>query len=109
MSEQNQEFDPRDLNHDGKVSFDERVKYAADKTGEVLKTAAGVVVEGTEKVAGQVKAYVDMTPEERKAKNEELKGKAGDLAGKAANAAKEVFEEVKESAENLFKKGEKTA
>lgn len=103
MSEQN-EFDPRDLNQDGKVSLDERIKAAADKAGEVLKTAAGAVAEGTGKVTGQVKTYADMTPEERKEKNAELKGKASGFAEKAAGAAKEVFEEIKESAEKIFKK-----
>ena len=98
MSEQNQEFDPRDLNKDGKVSV-----------GEALKSAAGAIVEDAEEVVGQVKAYIDLSPEERKAKNEKLKEKASDLADKATAAAKEVLEEVKENAENLFKKGEKTA
>ena len=102
MNEQNQEFDPRDLNHDGKVSFDERVKYAADKAGAAIQTATGAVMEGAGKVAGQVKAYADLTPEERKAKNAELKGKAVNAADKAANAAKGVFEEMKEGAEKLF-------
>ncbi len=105
MSE-NQEFDPRDLNQDGKVSFEERVKDAANKTGEALKTAAGAVAEGTGKAVDQVKTYVEMSPEERKCKNEELKEKAADLAGKATAAAKEVIEEVKEEAGKIFKKSE---
>ena len=99
MSEQT--FDPKDLNQDGKVSFDEHVHDIADKTGEALKTAAGVVIEGTEEVVGQVKAYVDMTPEERKAKNEELKEKATDVADKVADSTKGLFGKIKA----FFKKG----
>ena len=109
MCENKQEFDPRDLNHDGKVSFDEKLKDAANKTGAALKNAAGAVVDGTKEVAGKVKDYVDMTPEERKIKNAEIKDKVSDAANKAANAAKGAFEDVKEGAEKLFKKGEETA
>lgn len=105
MSEQT--FDPKDVNQDGKVSFDEHVHDIADKTGDALKTAAGVVVEGAEEVVGQVKAYVEMTPEERKAKNEELKEKATDVADKVADSTKGFFAKVKEGAQKIFKKGEK--
>lgn len=95
MSEQNREFDPRDYNKDGNVSF-----------GEVLKSAADSIREGAEEVVGKVRAYADLSPEERKAKNEELKEKASQLADEAAATAKEVFEEMKENAGKLFKKGE---
>ena len=105
MSEQT--FDPKDLNQDGKVSFDEHVHDIADKTGEALKTAAGVVVEGAEEVVGQVKAYVEMTPEERKVKNEELKDKTNDIANKVADSTKGLFGIIKDGAQKIFKKGEK--
>lgn len=95
MNEQNQDFDPRDYNKDGKVTFD-----------EVLKSAAESIREGAEEVVGQVRAYADLTPEERKVKNEELKQKASILADEAAATAKEVFGEMKENAEKLFKKSE---
>ena len=95
MSERNQEFDSRDFNKDGKVSFDEALKSAADS-----------IREGAEEVVGKVRAYADLSPEERKAKNEELKEKASQLADEAAATAKEVFEEMKENAGKLFKKGE---
>ena len=37
---ENQEFDPRDLNKDGKVTFEERVKYAAKEVlGEMKENA----------------------------------------------------------------------
>lgn len=95
MNEQNQEFNPRDLNKDGKVSI-----------GEVLKSAAETILEDAEEVVGQVRAYADLTAEERKAKNEEIKEKASSLADEAAATAKEIFGEMKENAEKLFKKGE---
>ena len=36
--------DPRDLNGDGKVTLDEKIKYAASKAGEKLSEVAGVPV-----------------------------------------------------------------
>lgn len=48
-------------------------------------------------MAGHVKAYVEMTPEERKVKNEELKDKT----------TKGLFGIIKDSAQKIFKKGEK--
>ena len=57
--------DPRDLNGDGKVSFEEKVKYAAGKAGEKLSEVA-----------------------------DEMKANAKDLYEKTAPKAKEVFEEM---------------
>ena len=107
----NQEFDPKDRNQDGKVTLDERLQYAADKAGEVLKTATDSVVAGAGKVAEKVKAYADLSPEERKAKNAEMKEKALDAAEKAIDSAKETFKEVKEDVEEYIekKKGKKEA
>ncbi len=42
-------------------------------------------------MVGQVKAYVEMTPEERKVKNEELKDKTNDIANKVADSTKGLF------------------
>lgn len=67
--------DPRDLNGDGKVTFDEKIKYAAAKAGEKIEEAAAEVKEGAKK-----------------------------LYDKAAPKAKEVFAEVKEKAEDLSDK-----
>ena len=103
---ENQEFDPRDLNKDGKVTFEERVKYAAGKAGEAIQSAAGTIAGEAEEIVGKVKAYSELSPEEKKAKQEEWKGKATDVAGKAADAAKEVLGEMKENADKLFKKKE---
>jgi len=61
--------DPRDLNGDGKVSFEEKVKYAADKASEKLCEVA-----------------------------EEVKENAKELYDKAAPKAKEVLDEMKENA-----------
>ena len=64
MSEETK--DPRDLNGDGKVTFEEKVKYAAGKAGEKLKEVSA-----------------------------EMKENAKELYAKAAPKAKEVYAEVK--------------
>ena len=93
MSEE--QFDPRDLNQDGKVTLDEKIRYAAGKAGDAISGAAKAV-----------KDYATGTPEERKAKNEEIKGKISEAADKVEAGAKKVYGEVKEGAEKLFKKEE---
>lgn len=67
--------DPRDLNGDGKVTLDEKIKYAAGKAGEKLSEVAG-----------------------------EMKENAKELYEKAAPKAKEVLSEMKENAEDLAEK-----
>ena len=67
--------DPRDLNGDGKVTIDEKIKYAAAKAGEKIEEAAAEVKVGAKK-----------------------------LYDKAAPKAKEVFAEVKVKAEDLSDK-----
>ena len=96
MDEQNQEFDPRDVNQDGKVSVKEMLQGAAD-----------AVKDGVDKVIGKVKDYQALTPEEKKAKEDEWNRKATAFAEKASDKAKEMAEEVKESAERLFGKKDK--
>ena len=70
MSEETK--DPRDLNGDGKVTLEEKIKYAAGKAGEKLKEVS-----------------------------EEVKENAKDLYAKAAPKAKEVYAEMKENAQEL--------
>lgn len=96
MNEENQEFDQRDLNKDGKVS----VK-------EMLQDAADAVKEGVDKVIGKVKDYNALSPEEKKAKEDEWNLKATAFAEKASDKAKEFAEEVKESAGRIFGKKDK--
>ena len=67
--------DPRDLNGDGKVTLDEKIKYAAGKAGEKLSEIAG-----------------------------EVKDNAKELYAKAAPKAKEVLAEMKDNAEDLADK-----
>jgi len=100
MSEEtnNPQFDPRDLNQDGKVTLDEKIRYAAGKAGDAISGAAK-----------SVKDYAKATPEERKAKNDEIKGKISQAADKVEDAAKKVYGEMKEGAEKLFKKEEPKA
>lgn len=72
--------DPRDLNGDGKVTLDEKIKYAAGKAGEKLSEMAG-----------------------------EVKESAKNLYDKAAPKAKEALAEVKEKIGNLTEKKEDKA
>ncbi|MBO4476355.1 MAG: hypothetical protein J5737_06515 [Bacteroidales bacterium] len=67
--------DPRDLNGDGKVTLEEKIKYAAGKAGEKLNEVAG-----------------------------EMKENAKDLYAKAAPKAKEVLGEMKENAVEMMDK-----
>ena len=104
MSTENQEFDPRDTNKDGKVSFKEQLLDAADKGNEMLYKAADAVKDEAKKIAAKVKDYQALSPEEKKAKQDEWNSKLSDAANKASDTAKEVFEDVKESAQKFFKK-----
>ena len=52
MNEQNQEFDPRDRNRDGKVSVKERLQDAADTANEFAQE----VKESAEKLFEKKKA-----------------------------------------------------
>lgn len=102
--EENKEFDPRDLNKDGKVSLKEQILDAADKGNEMLYQAADAIKGKAKDIAGKVKDYQALSPEEKKAKQEEWNEKLSEAAEKATDAAKEAFEDVKESAGKLFKK-----
>ena len=106
MNEQNQEFDPRDYNKDGKVSIEEKIRAAAEKAEEAFGKATGAVKDSVEQVIGKVKDYQAMSPEEKKAREDEWNRKATEFAGKASDKAKELAGEVKEGAEKLFCKKE---
>jgi ElaB/YqjD/DUF883 family membrane-anchored ribosome-binding protein len=67
--------DPRDLNGDGKVTIEEKIKYAACKAGEKLSEVAG-----------------------------EVKENAKELYDKAAPKAREIYGEMKENAAELMDK-----
>jgi ribonucleotide reductase beta subunit family protein with ferritin-like domain len=97
-----QEFDPRDTNKDGKVSARERLLDAANKANEAIDIAAGVIRDEAKELYGKVKDYQALSPEEKKARQDEWKDKATDAANKAADTAKEFAQEVKEEAEKLF-------
>ncbi|MBO4475967.1 MAG: hypothetical protein J5737_04545 [Bacteroidales bacterium] len=106
MNEQNQEFDPRDVNQDGNVSIEEKIRAAADMAEEAFGKAAGAVKDGVEQVVGKVKDYRALSPEEKKAKEDVWNSKATAFAEKASNKAKELAEEVKEGAGRFFRKKE---
>ena len=85
MAEENIK-DPRDLNGDGKVSFDEKIKYAASKAGEKISEVAGEVKEGAKELydkaapkakeaLAEMKAGAESLAEKAKGKIEELKAK----------------------------------
>ena len=97
MNEQNQEFDPRDLNKDGKVSVKEKLQVAADKAIEAADAAADAIREEAQELYGKVKDYQALSPEEKKAKQDAWKEKAKD-------AFEDVKEDVKEGAEKIFNK-----
>ena len=97
-----QEFDPRDTNKDGKVSARERLLDAANKANEAIDIAAGVIRDEARELYGKVKDYQALSPEEKKAKQDEWKDKATDAANKAADTAREFAQEVKGEAEKLF-------
>lgn len=97
-----QEFDPRDLNKDGKVSTKERLLDAANKATEAIEITAGVIRDEAKELYGKVKDYQALSPEEKKAKQDEWKAKATEAADKAVDAAKDFAEDVKEGAEKIF-------
>ena len=97
-----QEFDPRDTNKDGKVSARERLLDAANKANEAIDIAAGVIRDEARELYGKVKDYQALSPEEKKARQDEWKGRATDAANKAADTAREFAQEVKGEAEKLF-------
>ena len=53
INEQNQDFDPREYNKDGGVSFDEKIRAAAGKASDKAKELAEEVKEGAEKLFGK--------------------------------------------------------
>ena len=97
-----QEFDPRDTNKDGKVSAKEKLLDAANKANEAIDITAGVIRDEAKELYGKVKDYQALSQEEKKAKQDEWKEKATDFTNKAADAAKDFAQEVKEGAEKLF-------
>lgn len=80
----NQEtFDPRDLNKDGKVSFTEKVQFAAGQAKEKAVEVAGKVAEKSKVVYA------------------EAKEKTVEVAGKVADKSKELYAEAKDKAADL--------
>ena len=78
------------------ASFKEQVKDAADKAGEAVNAAADAIIEGAGKVTAKLREYKDLSPEEKKAKQEEWNQRVTKAAEKASDALKEGFEEIKE-------------
>lgn len=70
--------DPRDLNEDGKVSLDEKLKYAASKAGEKISETAASVKCGAKKLYDKAAPKAKELYAEVKEKSEDLAGKAKD-------------------------------
>ena len=85
MSEENQN-----------ASFQDQVKDAADKAGKDVNAAADAIIEGAGKVTDKLREYKELSPEEKKAKQEEWNQRVTKAAEKASDALKEGFEEIKE-------------
>ncbi|MBQ6198254.1 MAG: hypothetical protein IJK44_03345 [Bacteroidales bacterium] len=101
---ENQEFDPKDTNKDGKVSVKEQILHAADKINEAMYGAADAVKEGAGKVVGKVKDYEALSPEEKQAKQDQWNQKATETANKASETAREIFNDIKSDVKKLFGK-----
>lgn len=86
--------DPRDLNGDGKVSFDEKLKYAAAQAGKKISEVADDVKEKSKEL------YDKAAPKAKEA-FANVKEKSADLAGKAkcklAGLKKPKEEDTKEA------------
>ncbi len=81
MSEETK--DPRDLNGDGKVSFGERVQYAADKANEKISEVADEMKENAKEM------YEKASPKVKEA-YEEAKENAGEWMDKAKAKIKDI-------------------
>ncbi|MBO4742967.1 MAG: hypothetical protein J5533_04960 [Bacteroidales bacterium] len=82
--------DPRDLNGDGKVTLEEKLKYAASKAGEKISETAAEIKTGAKKL-------YDKAAPKAKELYAEAKAKGEDLAEKAKNK----FESHKEKSEEV--------
>ena len=59
--EEEKKLDPRDLNGDGKVTLEEKLRYAATKASDKLSEVAGEVKDGAKK------AYCKAAPKAKEA------------------------------------------
>lgn len=84
--------DPRDLNNDGKVSLEEKIKYAASKAGEKISETAAEVKCGAKK-------FYDKAAPKAKELYAEAKAKSEDLAAKAKNKLENKKDKPEDSAE----------
>ena len=92
MSEENVK-NPMDLNGDGKVTLDERVKYMAGKAGEKIEQAMEQIKADAKETAVGAKGFYEKAAE-----------KAKDVYGKAADKAKDVYADAKEGAAKAAEK-----
>ena len=97
-----QKFDPRDLNQDGKVTLKEKVQYGAKQAYEKLDEASEKLSDVADATVAKAKdAYADA-----KVKGSEFAGKAKDAYADAKVKGSEFAGKAKEKAGELSDKAE---
>lgn len=105
-----QKFDPRDLNQDGKVTLKEKVQYGAKQAYEKLDEASeklGKVADAAADKAKEVYADAKVKGAEFADKAKDVYGKAKDKAEELGDKAEAKIDEIK--AKKCAKCGEKEA
>jgi uncharacterized protein YjbJ (UPF0337 family) len=95
--------DPRDLNGDGKVSLDEKLKCAAAKASKKFNEVADEMVDNAkdlyEKAAPKAKEVFG----EMKGNADKLMDDAAGLVGKAQTSAADLMDKAKDKIDSLKK------
>ncbi|MBR5736648.1 MAG: hypothetical protein IKX60_07655 [Bacteroidales bacterium] len=113
MEENKQEFDPRDLNKDGKVSIGEKIGHGIDEALKDAKVVAGKAKVKAEELKSkapekfaEMKEDVKEAAGKAKAKAEELKSKAPEKFAEMKGEVKEAADKAKAKFDNLVSKKE---
>ena len=106
-----EEFDKRDLNHDGKVSLGEKIGYGIDeavKDAKEVAAKAKVKAEELKKKApekfAEMKKDIKEAADKAKVKAEELKEKAPEKFAEMKQDVKEAADKAKAKFDNLTSK-----
>ena len=86
--------DPRDLNADGKVSLDEKIKYAASKASEKMSEVAGEMVDNAKNL------YEKAAPKAKEIFGE-MKDNAAEIVDKAQKETVEIMDKAKDKIDSL--------
>ncbi len=104
-----QKFDPRDLNQDGKVTLKEKVQYGAKQAYEKLDDASeklGAVADAASAKAKEVYADAKVKGAEFAGKAKEVYADAKVKGAEFADKAKDAYGKAKDKAEELGDKAE---